>query len=426
VRFMALMTAVTPFSWYEASAGGHPAAATVGGAIIGALRGAAAFPEEWCAWAEPLAEPWLAIGQVVERRLATEAAVIVNTQKLAVTPSGELSLLQDKVYGALLAGAIGNAMGSVVESKHYWEIDQMYPGGVRTVLEPKRLESEDDNQMAMLLVETYMARDGLPVMARHFGEMWYERLNRDHFYALCMGHAYDLIRAGWDPRITGHWSVVTGSTVMCMEPVGIYHACDPDYAAIDATAISYMYQRGADNQAATMLAATVAEAFRPEATVDSVLEAAIVAAGEVPLHTFDARPYKTAGEYIRFVLDIASDYDDVLAVRPVLYERCLFYHMIDPLELWALSLAMFKIAKGDVRQAAIGGTNIGRDSDTISGRAAMLSGALKGAAGVPAEWMALFRPEVLAKIKTNAGRLAELVGVKRLARLQKRQTIARL
>ena len=86
---------------------------------------------------------------------------------------------------------------------------------------------------------------------------------------------------------------------------------------------------------------------------------------------------------------------------------------------------MFKIANGDVRQAAIGGTNIGRDSDTISGRAAMLSGALKGAAGVPLEWMALFRPEVLAKIKNNAGRLAELAGVKRLTRLQKRQAIAR-
>ena len=45
-----------------------------------------------------------------------------------------------------------------------------------TVLEPKRLESEDDNQMAMLLVETYLERDGQPVMARHFGRTWRERL----------------------------------------------------------------------------------------------------------------------------------------------------------------------------------------------------------------------------------------------------------
>ena len=271
-----------------------------------------------------------------------------------------------------------------------------------------------------------MAREGLPVMARHFGETWRERLNRDHFYALCMGHAYDLIREGWDPRITGHWSVVTGSTVMCMEPVGIYHMNDPEYAAIDATAISYMYQRGTDNLAATMLAATVAEAFRPEATVESVLQAAIRAAGATPLRTFDERPFKTAGDYLRFTLEVADKYDDVLAARSELYEKCLFYHMIDPLELWALSLAMFKIARGDVRQAAIGGTNIGRDSDTIAGRAAMLSGALKGAAGVPAEWTALFKPEVLARIKNNADRLAELAGVKRLARMKKRQAMAGL
>jgi ADP-ribosylglycohydrolase len=211
-----------------------------------------------------------------------------------------------------------------------------------------------------------------------------------------------------------------------MEPVGIYHTCDPDYATVDATAISYMYQRGTDNLAATMLAATVAEAFRPDATVESVLEAALRAAGDTPLRTFDIRAFKTAGEYIRFVLDVADKYDDVLAARSELYEKCLFYHMIDPLELWALSLAMFKIARGDVRQAAIGGTNIGRDSDTIAGRGAMLSGALKGAAGVPAEWIALFKPESLTRIKANAARLAELAGVKRLARMKKRQGIASL
>jgi ADP-ribosylglycohydrolase len=186
-----------------------------------------------------------------------------------------------------------------------------------------------------------------------------------------------------------------------------------------------MYQRGADNLAATMLAATVAEAFRSDATVASVLEAALIAAGDTPLRSFDARLFKTAGEYIRFVLDVADKYDDVLAARPELYAKCLFYHMIDPLELWALSLAMFKIAQGDVRQAAIGGTNIGRDSDTIAGRAAMLSGALKGSAGVPREWMALFKPESLARIRANAGRLAELAGVKRLARMKKRQAVAR-
>jgi len=94
------------------------------------------------------------------------------------------------------------------------------------------------------------------------------------------------------------------------------------------------------------------------------------------------------------------------------------------LELWGFSLAMLKVAKGDVRQAAIGGTNIGRDSDTIAGRAAMLAGTLRGAGNVPAEWVALFSPESLQRIDRNAERLADLVASGKLPWLRKRQAVA--
>ncbi len=328
------------------------------------------------------------------------------------------SRLHDKIKGAILAGAIGNAMGSPVESRMYWDIDKQYPGGVQTVLDPRRLESEDDNQMAMLLVETYLERDGLPVMARHFGHTWYERLNRDHFFPLCMGHSYDLIRGGQDTRITGHWNVVTGSTVMCMEPVGMYNLGDPIWAAQDATAISYMYQRGLDVTTAAMLAATVAKALNTNATVDSILQSALDVAPRTPLRTFDTRKFKSVYDYIQTCLEVAEKYSDVLTARKELYQRCLLYHMIDPLELWGLSLAMFLISQGDVRQAAIGGTNIGRDSDTIAGRAAMLSGALNGTAGIPKEWIEMFSATAMERIDRNAARLAQMISVKKLEYLK--------
>ncbi|HOQ82166.1 MAG TPA: ADP-ribosylglycohydrolase family protein, partial [bacterium] len=301
-----------------------------------------------------------------------------------------------------------------------WEIDQKYPGGIKTILDPRRLESEDDNQMAMLLVETYIERQGSPVMARHFGETWKNRLNRDHFYALCMGNVYNLIMSGWDPRITGHWSVVTGSTVMCMEPVGMYHIADPEYAKIDARAVSYMYQRGLDVIAAEILAAAVSEALSPDATVDSVCKEAVKAAPSEKLRTFDRRDVKSSRQYIEKCLNIASKYDDVIEARKELREKCLFYHPIDPLELLGLALAMFYIAKADVKQAAIGGTNIGRDSDTISGRAAMLSGALKGAGSIPEEWIRLFKPEVLEKIKKNSELFVNDVVSGRMKRIKNR------
>jgi ADP-ribosylglycohydrolase len=391
----------------------------IAGAIVGALHGAQVFPEQWREWAEPIAKNWLPLADVVKAQAARER-VIVKTVEDQVGDGGKDSRLFDKIHGCILAGAIGNAMGSPVENSFYWEIDKKYPGGITTILNTQALESEDDNQMAMLLTETYLEREGLPVMARHFGKTWFDRLNRNHFFPQCMGNAYDLIRSGWDPRIVGHWSQVTGSTVMCMEPVGIYHAGDPENAAIDATAISYMYQRGLDVTAAAIIAAATAEALKADATVDSVCQAALDAAPRGPFKTFDKRAFGSVYDYFATCMEIAGRYDDVLAVRPELYEKCLLYHAIDPIELLGFSLAMLKVADGDVRQAAIGGTNIGRDSDTIAGRGAMLAGTLKGASCVPEEWIALFKPEVLGKIERTAARLTELVSVGRGSRLRGR------
>ncbi len=399
-------------------------APAIGGAVLGAMHGLDGLPPALRQWAESIAESWFPLADLVARRVREEKRIIAVTERLAKPDSAGNSLLKEKVRGCVLAGAIGNAMGSPVEGRLYTEIDAQHPGGIRGVLDPKRLEGEDDNQMAMLLVETYIAREGLPASARDFGKTWKDRLNRDHFYPFCMGHTYDLITRGWDPRVTGHWAVVTGSTVMCMEPVGIYHTCDPDFAAIDALGVSYMYQRGLDALAASMLAATVAEAFRPDASVESVCQAAVAAAPAGPLRTFDKRPFRSCRHYLETCLKIADKYDDVLAARKELYDKCLLYHCIDPLELWGFALAMFKIARGDVRQAAIGGTNIGRDSDTIAGRAAMLAGILRGASNVPQEWVKMFSSESLERIDRNADRLADLVMKGKLPLLRRRQEIA--
>ncbi len=388
---------------------GHPASAVTAGAILGALHGPAIFPADWLAAAEPHAEEVCDLSAILESRLAVERQCAAEVAQLDGMPQNGMTALEDRVLGCLLAGAIGNAMGSPVEGRSWQEIDEQYPEHIQTVLDPSRLEGEDDNQMAALLADTYIEREGLPVMARHFGATWRNRLRRNHFFTLCMGHAYDLICEGWDPRITGHWKIVTGSTVMCMEPVGLYHMADPEFAAIDAQAISYMYQRGLDVTAAVSLAAAVAEALRPSATIDSVLQAAVEALPDTPWKSFDERPYASPRAYVMACLEVASRYRDVLEARAELSERCLLYHFIDPMELWGLSLAMFQIAQGDVRQAAIGGTNIGRDSDTIAGRAAMLSGTLYGTAGIPSEWLRLFPDTTLNAIRDRAKALCDRI-----------------
>jgi len=395
----------------------------IAGAISGAMSGKWVFQKEWLEWAEPIARKWSLLKGIVKQRLKKEREIIRITEKLNMEKQEGSTLIFDKIYGCLLAGSVGNAMGSPVEGMFYYEIDKKYKGGITTVLNPERLEGEDDNQMAMLLVETYIERDGQPVTARHFGEMWKMRLDEYHFYPHCMGSAYQMIRDGWDPRIVGHWKPVTGSTVMCMEPVGIYHMLDNEFAMIDAMEISYMYQRGLDVVAASLLAVAVSEAFRPDAEVESICKKVLSCAPKGRFKTFDRRPFKSCYDYLEICLEIADKYDDVFEVRKPLYEKCLLYHCIDPLEVLGLSLAIFKVAKGDVKKAAIGGTNIGRDSDTIAGRAAMLSGLLKGGKNVPAEWLSLFKPEPLERIKHNAERLVNLIINKKLKKMKERQIL---
>jgi ADP-ribosylglycohydrolase len=94
--------------------------------------------------------------------------------------------------------------------------------------------------------------------------------------------------------------------------------------------------------------------------------------------------------------------------------------MIDSLELLGFALAMLLVSKGDVKLAAIGGANIGRDADTISGRAAMLAGTISGYSNIPPEWVELVNKNSLDRIKTAARKMEELIIYKKLPMLKAR------
>jgi hypothetical protein len=51
-----------------------------------------------------------------------------------------------------------------------------------------------------------------------------------------------------------------------------------------------------------------------------------------------------------------------------------------------VALGFVLVSGGDVRQAVLGGTNYGRDADSIASMAGAITGALKGLSGVPGEW----------------------------------------
>lgn len=53
----------------------------------------------------------------------------------------------------------------------------------------------------------------------------------------------------------------------------------------------------------------------------------------------------------------------------------------------------------------------------------MQSGTLNGPATIPGEWIALFKPESLDRIRSNAGRLASQIAMRKIERLSRRQAL---
>lgn len=393
------------------------------GAVCGALAGLGRLPEALHDTTVAPAKSADALAQLIRCRIAHEKQTLVvlrSLQKPAQTAAGSEPLLFSKIFGSTVAGAIGNCMGSVVENQDYPWIDQEY-GRIETILDPRKLETEDDLQMALHLCQAFIEKGGVAT-ARDFARIWKRDLVPERFF-YCMRTAYELILAGHNPRYIGHTNIVTGSTLMCMQPVGFYNAGDPEKAFLDAIDISYMYQRGLDVDAACVFAAAVAEAVRPRATVQSVCQTALDYAPTKKLVTFDRRKPDTFRGWLEIALEVGFTAKDVFDVREAAYARLLQYAAIDPLEFFCMTFTIFAASRGKLREAVIGGTNIGRDADSISSLNGVLAGALHGYDAIPREWRDLVGERALAEFRRAAQGMTDLVFEKKapgMQRIQKR------
>jgi ADP-ribosylglycohydrolase len=320
-----------------------------------------------------------------------------------------------KFYGCLAGCAIGNTMGSPVENMSYREIEEKY-GRITAFPELSCLETEDDLALGQLLCRTYIEKGGR-VIAQDYAGMWLREMN-PHKYFFCMKNVLELLKMGVPARIAGAGNIVTGSALMAIQPVGLFNACDPDQAYIDAIDISSMYQRGLDVDCAAVMAAMIAEAMKPEASVESILETGLRYASQEPLITFDHREPDNIRDTLKKGLDIAVRYTDIYEVREELYQNVLQYHPIDPLEVLTLTIAIFQVAKGDPEKAVLGGVNIGRDTDTIANLNGSLAGALQGIESLPQEWVKAIEAPHNHRIAKISEDMAKLVA-KRTEKMQK-------
>jgi ADP-ribosylglycohydrolase len=163
------------------------------------------------------------------------------------------------------------------------------------------------------------------------------------------------------------------------------HAGDPDAAYHNAVNIFSAHQFSYGLEAAAVMAACVAEAARPSATVDSIAETALRLAKDGTRDALGsviaaARNAPKGDESaLQAHLRAAIEPYDTVKGGVQEFERTGAYpSQLHSIEEVPLALGFIIAAGGDFTEAVLGAVNYGRDSDSIAGMAGAIIGAMVG------------------------------------------------
>ncbi len=317
----------------------------------------------------------------------------------------EESPLFKKVYGCLLGGAIGDALGGPVEHWTPEQIREKY-GNLDCFVPYNRLPAyhaqfgegdrigayTDDTRLKHLFCQVIFGANGKP----RAGDL-------NHVLAHAYHHAPDELHEGFIEEyymkaIWGRDKLIysgepTNGAIMANSPLGLITACRPEKAYQLGFDLAY-FTDGHAKTAAAMLVTAVSEAMRPSATVDGVIEAARQAHIQFARrregdkwHNLEWR-YDPNLTFLDKALVIARREMDVFAIREPLYELLEWGHLFsDSVHTLVVALSMFVAAGGDLKQSIVGAVMYGRDKDSYASVVGALAGAFHGVTAVPAEWI---------------------------------------
>ncbi|MEU9448321.1 ADP-ribosylglycohydrolase family protein [Streptomyces sp. NPDC048277] len=340
-----------------------------------------------------------------------------------MTPKGEESAgasLDDRITGALVGAAVGDALGGPVEGYSPDQILERHGGRVHGIVGPWNGDAwrtarpvapyhkgdghvTDDTLMTHALVRVYdRVRDHLDAYAvadhlvpdlmtnpRWIPELETETIPLHRIFLAEKWLAARLHYGHVDPREAGVGNIVNCGAAMYMAPVGLVNAANPRAAYAEALDVAGAHQSSYGREAAGVFAAAVAAAAAPGATPDSVVTTCLSLAKDGT---------RTA---IEQVCEVASHHTDFESALTPLRGAVAPYDTVGPdyrapslgarrpsrlhaIEELPVALGMLLVADGDYRRAVLGSVNYGRDCDSIATMAGAIAGALGSA--VPEEW----------------------------------------
>jgi ADP-ribosylglycohydrolase len=324
------------------------------------------------------------------------------------------SLLFKKVYGSLIGGAIGDALGGPVETMHYKFIREYHHGRLTDLVDYDRPEDfhqpgpnsgayardsragtyTDDTHLRHFITDAIIAKKGR-ITPEDLAAVWMEKMDTRYFWVSITNSWNRLALTATPTWEVGAGNVPDNSSAMCIGPIGVINAGDPEQAAQDAYAIASLSHDGYAREAACVIASATAEAMKPDATVEGIVEASIE-----HLPNRDTSPIYGAVQQAIEWADQTADTEELTALY---YEKGLVSFAIrhprprtsverlswsvDPLESIPCVIAMFYKTNGDYEDAVVAAANFGRDCDTIACMTGYIAGAFNGVDGIPERWI---------------------------------------
>ena len=307
-----------------------------------------------------------------------------------------MSFIFERIYGCLAATRVASAMGARPEGKsrteiieEYGIIDDFYPyhhySNVTDWVHPAG--STEDGIERQKLMCTAIIEKGDRITADDLVATWIkvcdpekmvnmtEQFDRDLLSVVKSG----IIRASDLGNFCKYSHLNT--TIRSFHALCMINAGDIPSMIQDLYDVGRVYQPLSSDAFPYGAAynAAVVHAMTPEATVESVIETAIAYASprvkaQIERDLSVARKYKEP-------LDMVEEINQNYAAKDAPYDQSRAH------ETACKAIAIFAVAKGDVRKCTITAVNFGRDTDCVAASAAGLAGALRGIENVPTEWV---------------------------------------
>ncbi|MGW2083778.1 ADP-ribosylglycohydrolase family protein [Streptomyces sp. NPDC001880] len=352
--------------------------------------------------------------------------------------------LDERITGALVGSAVGDALGGPVEGRSPEQIVARHGGRIDGIVGPWDGENwrtarpiapyhkgdghvTDDTLMTHALVRVYGAvRDHLDAyaVAGHLvpelisGPRWIPELEAEALplQRIFLAEKWIVARLHYghvDPREAGNGNIVNCGAAMYMAPVGLVNAAHPEAAYAEALDVAGAHQSSYGREAAGVFAAAVAAACVPGATPTSVVDTCLALAKDGTRSAIEA------------VCEVACGHSDFESALTPLRAAVAPFDTVGPdyrepslgarrpsrlhaIEELPIALGMLLVADGDYRHTVLGSVNYGRDCDSIATMSGAVAGALHGERAIPATWVKTVAEASRLDLRTPARTLADV------------------